>query len=61
MDEDFFSEETNDMPEGLARIEALNGALKTATGGEDVDAVLSRARMYYNFLMTNGVKGGNYN
>lgn len=43
----------NDIPEGVARIEAMDHALKTATPGEDPRTVLVRAELYYRFLTNN--------
>jgi hypothetical protein len=45
--------EFNDIPEGMARIEAMDCAIKTATPGEDVRQILGRAALYYAFLTTN--------
>jgi len=43
-------EDVNDIPEGLARIEAMSHALKTAVPGEDPREILMRAGMFYAFL-----------
>ena len=43
-------EDVNDIPEGLARIEAMSHALKTAAPGEDPREILMRAAMYHAFL-----------
>lgn len=46
-------ENMNDIPEGVARIEAMEHAMRTATPGEDVQNILMRAAMYYAFLTAN--------
>lgn len=43
-------EVANDIPEGMARIEALDHAMKTSYQGEDPAIVLARAGLYYKFL-----------
>lgn len=51
-------ESANDIPDGVARIEALDNALKSCVPGEDAAKILDRAAQYYQFLTTNRAAGG---
>lgn len=46
-------ENINDIPDGVARIEALDQAMKTCVEGENPSDVLARANLYYAFLTAN--------